>query len=143
MLQLRRNHISVVVGTDLVIHGGIDDTGNILSSWYALWLKTHIWGGLILTVTQRPKLPVVYNQPRKTKIKIDKNSDQYKIENLKSSPLIADETPGEVSHHAACLAVYTSGKGQGRNISLYEKDSQKTPLPSVIQYEGIYVFGGK
>lgn len=32
MLQMRRNHVAVVVNTDLVIHGGIDDGGNILSS---------------------------------------------------------------------------------------------------------------
>lgn len=95
-----------------------------------------------MTVTQRPKLPVSYNQARKTKIKIDKNSDQYKIESLKQNPLIADESPGEVSHHSACLVVYSGGKGQSKGISLYE-NSAKAPPASVIQYEGIYVFGGK
>ena len=65
------------------------------------------------------------------------------MENLKQNLLIVDESPGEVSHHSACLVAYSGGKGQGKGLSLYERDSQKAPHPSVVQYEGIYVFGGK
>lgn len=39
MLQLRRNHTSIVVNTDLVIHGGIDENGKLLDTSYSLCLK--------------------------------------------------------------------------------------------------------
>lgn len=35
------------------------------------------------------------------------------------------------------------GKVGAKTFSLYERDTTKIPPPSVIQYEGMYVFGGK
>jgi hypothetical protein len=78
----------------------------------------------------------------KNKAQFDEGSIEYKIQNLKSSPLITDGSPGKVSHHAGCLVIYKNNKAL-KPVSLYDRDSQKPPPPEVMQYEGIYVFGGK
>ena len=143
MLPLRRNHVAVLVNTDLVIHGGYDENGVLHESCYSLCLKSYMWSGPINTVVQKPKIPVMYNTGKKYKKNVDKSSKQYKIDTLRDSPLIVDGSPGRVSHHAGCLVVHKNSKGNLKPVSLYDRDSQKIPSPNLVQYEGLYVFGGR
>jgi len=39
--------------------------------------------------------------------------------------------------------VHKSSNSGIKPVSLNDRDSQKVPPPSVIQYEGVYIFGGK
>lgn len=96
-----------------------------------------------MTVVQKPKIPVLYTTHKRTKGKVDKNSIKYKIAHLRDSPLIVDGSPGKVSHHCACLVVHKNSMSTNKPFSLYERDTQKVPAPEMVQYEGIYIFGGK
>lgn len=142
MLPMRRNHIAVVLNTDLVIHGGCDENGMMHQEVYSLCLKSFLWDGPLSIELQRPKISMPFNFGKSNKAKLDERSLEYKINNLKSSPLIVDGSPGKVSHHAGCLVVYKNSKAT-KPVSLYDRDSQRPPPPEVMQYEGIYIFGGK
>ena len=142
-LPFRRNHIAVMVNNDMFTHGGSDENGVLHDTSYSFCTKSYIWIGPLITEIRKPKIPVSYNFGRKSKIKIDINSLEYKIQNLRTSPLIVDRSPGKVSHHSACLVMHKSSNSGIKPVSLNDRDSQKVPPPSVIQYEGVYIFGGK
>lgn len=94
------------------------------------------------TVNKSPKLPAVPLMYKRSKNIILPDEETDKIENLRKSDLIVDGSPGKVSHHAACLVFYTN-KLMNRSVSLYNSDTSKIVPPRIMQYEGIYCFGGK
>jgi len=57
--------------------------------------------------------------------------------------LILDGSPKKVIHNGGCLVVHKSSNGGCKPFSLNDRDPLKIPPPSIIQYEGLYILGGK
>ena len=142
MLPWRRNHLSFILGTDFLVYGGQDENGKIHKTWLRLSLEDFEWKENIETVDQTPKQPFMFHRKNR-KVKENKNNLKYKIEHLKESSLIVDGSPGRVTHHSGWLVIHKSSKGHNHPFTIYERDLTRVPPPGIVQYEGLYVFGGK
>lgn len=137
----RKNQVAVVVGSLLVTHGGCDDENQLHDDGYTLCLKDYIWTELKTKVNIPMKAFLAPIISKRLKNGFGGDELQYKIDNLKKSPLIQDRAPEKLSHHAACFVFLQ--KYSNRTPSLYENTSVKTPPAKLVQFEGIYMFGGK
>lgn len=99
MLPLRRNHLSFVIDNEFVAYGGQDENGKLYDTLLVLLLEDFEWKGIVETVEQRVKLPVIFQRKKKISNE-DLNSIRYKIEHLKESPLIQDGSPGALTFHS-------------------------------------------
>lgn len=102
MLQPRRNHIALVIGTDLFIHGGVDENGNYQDSIFAFCLRNYT-----------------------------NNTFKYEVSTMRTGYNVSDKGPGKISHHTACLVPVkntTQSKQnftQGKDIKKVKPDQPK------------------
>lgn len=127
LMKMRRNHIAVLVGQLIFIHGGLSEDNEYLNDSYLLSFSPLKWNVCSI----------------KTNINIYKTAE----ENIISSSSINCSPPNLVGH-AACLVLQNDiRKNPKFNIYKYP-ESNSNNLSSLktnykIKERGVYIFGGK
>lgn len=140
-LKLRKNHIAQVVGSIMLIHGGISEEGEYLNDTYMFSLTSLKWMPVSVQTEVIDKLDSSHT---KSDFKMTKNKllnlDLDKMTaNNKDNPVVP---PPKLAYHCSCI-VLPDEIILNSKLNIYKFPDISKRFLLKYREKGIFVFGGK
>lgn len=139
VLKLRKNHIAEVVGSYMIIHGGIHEDGDkreILNDAYILNLSNFKWNTLSIKTDSDIKEDSSIQLYNKNKHTLD--IDIFALGSKENKTIL----PPFLAHHSSCV-VLPDEITMNTKLNLYKFPDISKRFLTKYKEKGIFVFGGK